>query len=212
MIFLPFKALGILFSSLKMIAYGFFPGFFTFSISSLTVYLLWEFSLQGVTLWFSIPTMMLAFLGTWLIFGNLSLLFVEDFLVDECQRIALGKVVIPSTPFSLNRLFREIRYSLFLAISGLLVFFISLIPIFGWITVLSTSWVSAYGFLSNVYSRKEADPQIRIQLFFRNWISNFVLGFGINILLFVPILNVFLLGYAQILATLVFLEREKKTI
>jgi hypothetical protein len=212
MIFLPLKALGILFSSLKMIAYGFFPGFFTFGISSLVVYLLWEFTLQGVTLWFSIPTMMLGFLGTWLIFGNLSLLLVEDFIIDECQKIVLGRVAIPASPFHLKRLIREVRYSLFLAVTGLFVFLISLIPVFGWLTVLSTSWVSAYGFLSNVYSRKEADPHFRIQLFFRNWFSNFLLGFGINILLFVPIMNVFLLGYAQILATLVFLEREKNSI
>ncbi len=209
MIFFPFRALGILFSSVKMVLYGFFPGFFTFALSSFVVFLLWELTLQTASLWISIPAMMLAFLGTWLIFGNLSLLLVEDFLIDECQKVVLGKVEIPAAPFHWGRLFREVRYSLFLAVAGLFIFLISLIPFFGWLTLLSTAWVTAYGFLSNIYTREEADPANRIRRFFQNSISNFILGLGINFLLFVPVINVFLLGYAQILATLVYLECRK---
>ncbi len=207
MIFLPFRALGVLFSSPKMILYGFFPGAFTFAFSSFVVFLLWELLLQTASLWVSIPTMMLGFLGTWLIVGNLSLLLVEDYLIDECQKVLFGKVVLAASPFHWKRLAREVRYSLFLAFAGFFVFLISLIPIFGWLTILSTSWVTSYGFLSNVYTRSEPDPSNRIRLFFQKWFSNFLLGFGINILLFVPVINVFLLGYAQILATLVYFRQ-----
>lgn len=208
MIFLPFRALGILFSSAKMLLYGFFPGFFTFAASAFVVFLLWEFLLQTASIWVSIPTMMLGFLGTWLIVGNLSLLLVEDYLIDECQKAVFGKVVLPPAPFHWKRLVREVRYSLVLAFLGIFIFLISLLPIFGWLTILSTAWVTAYGFLSNVYAREEPDPSNRVRLFFQNWFTNFALGFGINLLLFVPVINVFLLGYAQILATLLYCQRN----
>ncbi len=72
-------------------------------------------------------------------------------------------------------------------------------------------WIGSYSFLSTIYARREESYRGRLRLFFLRPVSNCLLGIFLNFLLFVPIVNVFLLGYAQILATLVYLRREHAT-
>ncbi len=211
MIQLPFQAAKILFSRPKLLALGFFPGAFTFAFSACSVYFLWEFFLQAQTLWIAVPAMMLGFLASWLVFGNLSLLPVEDALINECQKSVWGEVKLAPPPFGFRRLGRELFYSVVLLLLTILLFFLSLIPFLGVVSFVVAAWMTAYGFLANLYERKKEFGKERAGLFFHHGFSNFLLGLAINFLLFVPILNVFLLGYAQILAALVFLRRESRS-
>jgi len=205
----PLKALSILFSGPKMILLAFFPGAFTFFLSAATTYGVWSHLLQTTTLWLSVPLMMMSFLLSWLVIGNLSLLPVEDLIVDECQKALWGEVRLAPLPLSVGRVFREIRFSLFMGFMAIFLFVVSFIPFVGAMAFIGTSWISAYSFMGLLYSRQ--DHPSRMQAFFRNPLSNFFVGLLINLLLFVPLVNVFLLGYAQIFAALVFLEREAST-
>lgn len=209
MAILPFTAARLLFTRPKLFFLGLFPGIFTFILSASAVYLLWATLLQGMSLWLSIPFMMMGFLLSWLLFGNISLLPVEDAIIDECQRAVLGDVAIRSPGMSFRRIGREALYSALLAFMAILFFLIALLPILNVVGFVFAAWLTAYGFLSSLYGRKEETMWGRIHYFFRDWLGNFLLGTLISFLLFVPVLNVFLLGYAQILATLVFLRNEK---
>lgn len=204
----PLRALGILFSGPKMIALAFFPGAFTFFLSSVITYGLWALALQATTLWISLPVMMLSFLLSWLVIGNLSLLPVEDLIVDECQKSLWGEVRLKPLPLSAGRIFGEIRFSLFMGFMAIFLFVMSFIPVVGALAFVGTSWITAYSFMGLLYSRQ--DHPSRLKAFFEHPLSNFMVGFFINLLLFVPLVNVFLLGYAQIFAALVFLDRKKK--
>jgi hypothetical protein len=205
---LPFLALKLFFTRPKMLLLGFFPGAFTFALSIAAVYGLWSVFLVGVTLWVSIPSMMLAFLIFWLLFGNLSLIPVEDSLVDQVQIARWGEVRIPAPPMSFNRIAREALYSIFIAGAAILLFGLSFIAILAPINFILAAWLCAYGFLGAAYVRKTNTARERVALFFSDWFPNLLLGAFLNVLLFIPVLNVFLLGYAQILAALLFVERE----
>lgn len=199
-----------MFSHPKVLALAFFPGAFTFAISVSVVYGLWSNFLTQTTLWVALPIMMLTFLLTWLVTGKLSLLPVEDLLIDECQRRLWGEVRIPGRPFGFVRLTRELGYSVLVAAAGFLFFVLSFIPFLAPANFLVAGWLTAYGFLAPLYDRKQAGrTEGRAALFFEHAPGNLVLGMGLNLFLFVPVVNVFLLGYAQILATLVFLRRER---
>lgn len=208
MVTLPFQAVKLLFTRKRLLAFAFFPGVFTFFLSSVAIYLLWEFALQATSLWISLPAMIFAFVAAWLLFGNLSLLPVEDFIVDECQRAVWGEVRLPGPKMSVRRVLRELRYSVFLLAALVIFSLVSFLPFLGVVGFFLAAWLTAYGFLSSLYARKTESGGARLELFFRHCFSNFLLGALINVMLFVPVLNVFLLGYAQILATLVFLRRE----
>lgn len=208
MISLPFLAFKLFFKRPKLFALGVFPGVFTFAASSALVYAFWSFFLQGQALWISLPAMMAALLLSWLVVGNIALLPVEDILLDECQKALWNEVRLPAPPFQLSRLGREAILSLGLGISALLILAISIVPFMAPVGFVLTAWLTAYGFLSPIFSRKIDTISGRITHFFENPLSNLALGIMLNILLFLPVLNVFLLGYAQVLAALLYFRRE----
>ncbi|MCO5143499.1 MAG: EI24 domain-containing protein [Oligoflexia bacterium] len=205
----PLKALRLFFGKPKLFVLGSLPGLLTFCLSSALLYWAWISFLGDTTLWLSIPIGMLLFLLIWLVVGNISLLPFEDPIIDECQRIKWSEVKIKSPPFGLRRIGREFIFSLFLILFALFSSIISFIPIIGWFSFLLATWLNAYSFLATLYARKEESFSGRIKLFFADIFHNTALGIFLTILLFVPVINVFLLGYAQILATLIFLDRQQ---
>jgi uncharacterized protein involved in cysteine biosynthesis len=206
---LPFLALKLFFTRPRLFVLGVFPGLFTFAIASGATYGIWSALLQDRGLWLSLPAMMATFFLSWLLFGKLALLPVEDALVDECQRALHGELRLSSPPFNLRRLAREGIYSLLLVLLGLSLVLLAAIPFLALVQFVLGGWLAAYGFLSTIYSRRVSTASGRLTLFFEHPVSNFLLGAFLNFLLFVPVLNVFLLGYAQVLATLVYFKREE---
>jgi len=209
---LPFEALLLLLRSPSLLLLSIFPGIFTLLVSGGSVYFLWNFFLTSLSLWISIPTAAFVFLLLWLIYGNLALLPVEDIIVDKVQKSFLGAVKVPAKPFSLRRIFRELVFSIFVMGATIIFLLLSLIPGIAVFSFIAGAWISAYGFLSTFYTRATETPQERIRIFFRKPIAHMFLGLFLNMLLFVPILNVFLLGYALILATLFGMKHGANTI
>ena len=99
--------------------------------------------------------------------------------------------------------------ALFLGFVGFFAILLGFLPFTSLLAVVLASWLTAYSFLESIYERKNSRFASKLKLFFQDAIPNFLLGFFFNLLLFVPFLNVFLLGYAQVLATLVALRREQ---
>lgn len=208
MIALPFKAIKLFFTRPRLFALGVFPGVVTFALASAAVYGVWTAALQSASLWISVPVMAITLLLSWISIGKLSLLPVEDLIIDEVQKAVYGTTKVPGPPLSARRLLREAFYSLCVAGIALLVLALSLFPLLAPLQFILIAWLGAYSFLSSLYAREEERAGGRVKLFFHHPISNFLLGAFLNVLLFVPVLNVFLLGYAQILATLTHLQRE----
>lgn len=198
-----------MFSRPKLLVLGFLPGAITFALASAIVYFAWEWFLQGYPLWVSLGAMIALFLLSWICIGGLSLAPLADWIVDECQRAHWGEVRLPAPNFRLGFLLRELFYSLVLFFFGIGLLILSLFPLFAPIAFVILAWLSAYNFLSPLYARKAGTASDRVREFFRNGLSNLILGMFLNLLLFLPIINVFLLGYAQVLAALLFLRRER---
>ena len=194
----------------RLFALGVFPGVVTFALSALAVYGTWEWLLQSTSLWVSVPSMMVTFLLSWISIGKLSLLPVEDLIIDEVQKAVWGSVRFPAPPFSAQRLFREACISMVVAGLALLVLLLAFLPVLAPVQFVLIAWLSAYSFLSAFYGRANPALGERVSLFFAHPLSNFLLGAFLNVLLFIPIVNVFLLGFAQILATLLHLRRMEK--
>jgi hypothetical protein len=137
-----------------------------------------------------------------LAFGNVTLLLVEDLIVDECQKKEWGSVRVEAGGFSLARVFRYIFFSIFLAATGVILTLLSFIPWVAPICLILSALFVSFNFTSAFLSRIEPDNRKRTQRFLRSWFRYWVLGIILYGLLLFPLLNVFLLGYAQILATL----------
>jgi hypothetical protein len=202
---LPFQALRLLFTRPKLFALGLFPGLFTTAASIGLVYALWSRLLDGRSPWLVAPALLLSLLLLWLVIGKLALLPVEDAIVDECQKALWGEVRLPSPPLSLRRLAQEALISVAVAAAALGLAFLPFLAPFAFVF---TAWVAAYSFLATIYARRVGSANGRLTLFFGHPVSNFLLGAFLNFLLFVPVLNVFLLGYAQVLAALLYFRRE----
>ncbi len=203
---LPFVALKLLLTRPRLLLLSFFPGALTFALTTGLLYLLWTQALDNVTLWLSLPASVLIFLLSWIVFGSISLVFVEDAIIDECQRAQLGEVRIPAPPFHPRRLARELGHACLVAVAACALFALSFVPFLNLLNILLAAWLTAYIFLAPIFARTAPSYGARLRLFAQNPGRNLLLGFFLNFLLFVPVLNVFLLGYAQILATLVFLK------
>ena len=112
--------------------------------------------------------------------------------------------------FRSRRLARESLVSTLVAVGSLGLLLLSLVPLLTPLEFVFTCWIAAYGFLSTLYARRVESARGRITLFFGHPVTHFLLGAFLYVLLFVPVLNVFLLGYAQILATLVYFDLEER--
>ena len=84
----------------------------------------------------------------------------------------------------------------------------ALVPGMAILSYVFGAWATAWNFLVTIYNRKHISRGDKLREFFGNIAGNTLLGIFLNLLLFVPILNVWLLGYALILATLVEMERH----
>ncbi len=209
---LSLRAFSLLTRNFRLLALAFFPGTVTFLASLAAVYYSWSWFLSGHSLWIELPSAVLIFFLVWLVVGNLALLPVEDAIIDEVQKVTLGSVSIPAPKFSFRRVLRQFGFSLVVGFVTLVLFFASFVPGTWPITIACAAWITAYGFLSALYERSAATWKQKWEVFKKDWLANLGLGFFLNVLLFVPVVNVFLLGYAQILSTLVFLERRKRAI
>ncbi|MGZ3659249.1 MAG: EI24 domain-containing protein [Bdellovibrionota bacterium] len=209
MIGLPFLALKLLFTRPRLLALGVFPGAFTMAASLGLVWSLWDHLRDGRSIWLVVPVLVISFLALWLVIGKLALLPVEDAIINECQRALWGEVRLPSPPLTMKRLARDATMSTFLGLVSVVLLALEFVPALMPIDFIFLSWVTAYSFLSTIYARRVASPTGRVTLFFGHPVSHFLLGAFLNILLFVPVLDVFLLGYAQVLASLVYFRQEE---
>ncbi len=208
---LPFRALKLLFGDFRLLVLAFFPGTFTFLASTALTWWIWSLWLNPLSWWLEIPGSLAVFFLSWLFLGNIALVPVEDAIVDRIQKIELGTVKWPAPSFSPARLGRELLFSLGVAFVGVLVLVLGWIPGVGAITFIFASLLTSYSFLATPYARITGSAGERIKEFGKDIPTNLILGLFLNVLLFVPLVNVFLLGYALILSTLVFIRRRKET-
>ena len=210
MVALHLLAFKYLFTRPKLFFLGLFPGIFTFACSAVIVYFTWTFFLSDKSVWITLPIMAAEFFASWLLLGNLALIPVEDLIIDEVQKAHWGEVRIRGARMSLRRILQEIAFSILLAWISFVFILLSFVPALGIINFVIMSWLTAYSFSSTFLARREPRIADRCRHFFKSPLSNLFIGTELELLLFVPVLNVFLLGYAQILATLFFILREPR--
>lgn len=205
---LPLQALRLLLSSKSLFFLAFVPGLITMALTIAAISLVWNIWLIDLSRWISYPLVAVAFPVFWVVFGNLALAPIEDQIIDRVQLTLWDKVQIPSREFALARVAQELGQSLFITVFFALLLAFTLIPGMAVLSSIFAAWATAWNFLVTLYNRKHVARADKMREFFRHIVGNTLLGFFLNILLFIPIVNVWLLGYALILATLVEMRRH----
>lgn len=204
---LPRQALTMMLGNRVLFLLAFLPGILTLCFTSAALYLLWKILLHDLSHWISFPLMLIATPVFWIAGGNIALIPVEDRIIDRVQIAVWSEIRIPAPPFSLGKFYREIRQSIFITVFFLLLILLTIVPGFAVFTYVFGAWATAWSFLATVYSRQHKDQRLKFREFFRHVGENTLLGIFLNLLLFLPVLNVWLLGYALILATLLEMQR-----
>ncbi len=203
MLTLPFLALRLLFRRPQLFFLASFPGILTVGVSFALSRMVW---LSGISL--AIPLAIATFFISWLAVGNLALLPVEDFIIDQVQLSLWQQIRLPARSLSTKRVIGEAVYGLLLAFIGLIIFITEFIPGAVLVDFVLTALLLSYNFLSTLYARRHLSKRERGMSFVKDLLANFLLGLILTALLFIPLLNVFLLGYAQVLATLFYFREE----
>lgn len=204
------QALQILLGNRVLFLLAFVPGVLTLAFTSLALYLLWKYSLHDLSKWLSYPLLALSFPFLWIIFGNIALVPVEDRIVDRVQLALWDEVRVPSPDFAMGRLVREIKQSLFITVFFAVLLLAAAIPGMALLSYVFGAWATAWNFLVTVYNRRHVSRNEKLRAFFGSIGTNTLLGMLLNFLLFVPIVNVWLLGYALVLATVVEMQRPTR--
>lgn len=199
---LPLLAARFLFKDRKLFVLALLPGVVTMFLTFAGAFALWTTWFFPLTWWISLPLLLISVPAIWLVVGNLALFPFEDALIDRTQIVAYGSVRIPTPAWSAKRIASEILQSLFLIGSFGVLLLLALLPGLGFLSALAGSWLTAWGFLSPLLARMHFTARERRRAFFAHPLRNTAFGFFLNALLFVPLLNVWLQGYAVILATL----------
>jgi hypothetical protein len=207
---LPRQALRLLLGNRSLFFLAFFPGILTLALTSFVIFLLWQFWLIDLTAWLSYPLLIIMFPILWIIIGNLALAPVEDQIVDRVQLSLWQEVRIPSRDFMLARLGQELGQSIFISVFFVFLLIFTLIPGMALLSYVFAAWATSWNFLVTIYNRKHVSRSDKLRVFFKNIVGNTILGMFLNLLLFIPILNVWLLGYALILATLLEMKRNSR--
>jgi uncharacterized protein involved in cysteine biosynthesis len=200
---LPLLALRLLFRRPQLFLLSLLPGALTLGCSFFLAKQVWKI---GNT--FAPLLAVAVFLISWLAIGNIALLPVEDFIIDHVQLALFARVKLKARHISVRRVFKETAYGFALAIIGVMIFLTDLLPGMAFLNFALTCLLLSYSFLSTLYSREHQSGLQRAKNFFKDAPANLILGAILSVLLFVPLLNVFLLGYAQILATLFYFRAE----
>lgn len=202
------QAFSILIRDRTLLLLAFLPGVLTLLLTAAAIWGLWTFWLADLSGWIAVPLFIITAPVLWIAFGNLAIIPFEDPIIDHVQRKVWGEVKIPAPPFSVKRMAREIWQSLSFTLILFSIVLISFLPGIGFVAFMASAWITSWSFLSTVLHRQFASASDKRRIFFRHAFGNLVLGAILNILLFVPILNVWLLGFALVLTSLVHAERQ----
>ncbi len=210
----PKDSLKLMFQNKSLLLLAFLPGVITIAITSIAMISIWDIWIAELEWWFTAKFFVAALttLILWLAVGNLALVPFEDAIINRVQEYTWGEVRILAPKFHISRILKEIGYSLAVSVFFLILVVLSAIPGIALLSYIVAAWVTAWSFLATFYARSTfgASAKDKILLFFKNPIQNAALGAFINFILFVPIVNVWLLGYALILATLVHIRRTEE--
>ncbi len=143
--------------------------------------------------------------------GNLLLIPFIDTIIDTAQKKAKGVVFLESLPFSLSRMLKEVLYTLiiaFILIGSLVLVFI---PVIGQVVApIISMWALSMSSLTPMFERANMPLVQRVKVLNSILPSTISYGAGIFALLYIPIINVFLLGIAQASAVEFWVKHEGK--
>ena len=207
---MPLAAAKLMFADKMLVFIAFLPGLGTMALTCVSVWGIWQVKLIDISLWYSVPITIILFPALWIIFGLFALMPFEDTIIDKVQMAVWKEVRVPAPEFQAGRVMRQTVYSLSVTVIFLILLVIAAIPGVAIVSYVAASWLTAWGFLSAFYARSDTKVTVNLRRFFRNVAGNTLLGMLLNFLLFVPIVNVFVLGYALVLSTRIEIERLSK--
>ena len=194
-----------MFQDFRIFILALLPGIITIFATLCSIFAIWEIFFSENSLWYLLGMSILIGPIFWILFANISLLFVEDTIMDKVQEVVWGKIRISSTKFSMRRLWLQVISTVCVLL--IFLYFTTGLFIFG---PIITAWLTAWSFLFSFYNRQGLSLKDSLSCFFKNILSNTFLGFTLMILLFVPFVNIFLVGYAIILSTLLAMKNVEK--
>ena len=201
-------AIGLLFRSPKLFLLCLLPGIVTIALSFYSARYIVTHLLASSSLWIIMPVSLLSFLTFWLFFSAIALAPFEDAIINNAQLVAFNKLKLPQRKFNFLRSTKTIFFAFCLAAVSLVLILLSFVPGLNYLYLAFAPLITSLSFLLPIYDRKNYSTKKILAAFFKNISTNYLLGFFLQVLLIIPFVNVFLSGFALVLATIYFLERD----
>ena len=202
-----FEALRIYLSRPKLILLGILPGIFTFGCSLGVAWFAVAHILSQYNFLLRLLTGCLVFLLAWLVVSSFALLPVEEAIIGEVQKALFNEIHFPIARLSAKKIMIQFLCAGCIAVLGGILVLLSLIPGLFWFSFILMALCTAFTFTLPIYLR--IDEANLSHLFFSRIFTHLFLGIGLNFLLFIPFLNVFLLGFVQVYAAVVAFTHPK---
>lgn len=158
-------------------------------------------SLRGEGFWnllLCLGAMVISFIAGWIALGNMLLIPFIDPIIDSSQRRATGELFLPPLPFNLLRMLKEGLYSLLVVLVLIFSFPLIFVPIVGQVVGPALGmWALSMTSLAPMFERSEIGFMERARRLKAIMPATLSYGAGLWILLYIPLVNIFLLGIAQ---------------
>ncbi|GEM_PF-7063733 len=209
---LPFILLKNIFSYKRLLSLSIVPSILTIILLIFSQISLWGYlrTTGFLNFIFSLMALSISSIVIWVILGNILLVPFIDAIIDASQKRAVGFIFLKSLPFSFTRMLKEIGYALIIIVILLLSIPIIFIPVIGQVIgPVIGMWALSFNALAPMFERNQIDFKHRFKYLNRIWPSTISYGAGLWILLYIPIVNIFLLGLAQASAVDFWLKHEQ---
>jgi CysZ protein len=221
----PIQAVGVIFSSPKLLMWSVLPIAVTVVVLSLLFYALlagvWKWALSSFTGYFAswsgafgVVAEILAALAflyvTVFTLSTLVSLFASPFndLLAESTEKALGVLDVP--PTTVGRLIRvfflDLRKTVITLSLALMIALFMLVPVVGLLGLLGTAFLNTFTFVTYPQSRRETGVRDSIRWVRDHWAVSLGFGFTLLFLFAIPVVNLFAIPVAVVGGTLLWTE------
>lgn len=226
----PIRAVGVIFSSPKLITWSALPILATIVVLSVVFYALlaglWTWAQTSFTGYFANYSGALAVIMqviaavVFLYFAGYSLSILtsffaspfNDILAESAERVLGVTDTPPTTTKRLLRVFfLDLRKTVIALSLSILFSLILLIPVAGLIGFVGIAWLNTFTFVTYPQSRRETGVRDSMRWIRRNLPASLGFGATLIVLFTVPVINIFALPVAVVGGTLLYIERSRSS-
>lgn len=223
----PIQAVGVIFSSPKLLMWSVLPIAVTVVVLAVLFYALmagvWTWALSTFTGYFAswtgtfavvieiVVALVFLYVSAFTL-STLTSLFASPFndILAESTERHLGVTDIPPTTFGrlVRVFFLDLRKTLITLTLAVALALFMLIPVIGLLGLVGTSLLNTFTFVTYPQSRRETGVRESIAWIRRNWAASLGFGFTLIFLFAIPVINLFAIPVSVVGGTLLWLKKE----